>query len=73
MLELLGADGATIARHVVHFVCPGIDRAGERLTGVETVGLTEDRVRPWAVGGVSAVISGPGDPVWAPYFIGPQG
>jgi hypothetical protein len=74
VLELLDEDDAIAARHVVHFVCPGIDRAGERLTGVETVALTEDRVRPWAVGGVPAVVSGPGD--WDAahqYFIGPQG
>jgi hypothetical protein len=59
---------------VVHFVCPGIDLEGDDLRGFENVELTAGLVRPWAVGGVPAVVTGPGD--WDAvyeYFIGPQG
>lgn len=74
VLELVDADGATVARHVVHLACPGIDLDGDDLRGFENVELTAELVRPWAVGGVPAVVMGPGghDAMYE-YFIGPQG
>lgn len=75
LLELRDAAGRLVGRHVVHFVCPGIDPSAEGLSGVRTVELSPEMVRPWAVGGVPAVVYGPsgGKGAMLDAFIGLQG
>jgi hypothetical protein len=75
VLELTTDDGRATDRHVVHFVCPGIDVDADSLRGLETITLTSEMARPWAVGGIPAVIYGPtgGKGGMLDSFIGPQG
>ena len=75
VLEMTTDDGTITDRHVVHFVCPGIDLSATTLHGFETITLTPELARPWAVGGISAVIYGPtgGRGAMFDSFIGPQG
>jgi hypothetical protein len=75
VLELADSDGAVVRRDVVHLVCPGIDVGADSLRGFETVELTPALVRPWAVGGIPAVVHGPtgGKGAMLDSFIGPQG
>jgi hypothetical protein len=75
VLEMKGGDGETIRRDVVHLACPGVDVGGQTLTRTDRVPLTPDLVRPWAVGGVRAVIYGPngGKGAMLDSFIGPLG
>jgi len=73
VLELTTDDGTVTDRHVAHFVCPGIDLDADSLGGFKTVPLTPELVRPWAVGGIPAVIHGPSTQWAYDYFIGAQG
>ena len=76
VLELRDAEDRLAARHVIHFACPSIDQDARTLPGIlETIPLTPERVRPWAVGGIPAVIYGPsgGKGAMLDSFIGPQG
>jgi hypothetical protein len=75
VLELTTDEGTVTDRHVAHFVCPGIDLDADSLRGFKTVPLTPELVRPWAVGGIPAVIYGPtgGKGGMLDGFIGPQG
>jgi hypothetical protein len=75
VLEMTTDDGQVTDRHVVHFVCPGIDLSATTLNGFETITLTPELARPWAVGGIAAVIHGPtgGKGAMFDSFIGPQG
>ena len=65
----------TLRRDVVHLVCPGVDVDGSTLKEFRTVKLTPDMVRPWAVGGIPAVVYGPngGKGAMIESFIGPLG
>jgi len=76
VLDLNDADGRTIRRDVVHLACvAGIDVHGSSLTSSNLVRLTPDIARPWAVGGIPAVVYGPtgGKGAMLESFIGPQG
>jgi len=76
VLELNDADGRTLRRDVVHLACvAGVDVHGSSLTSVNLVRLTPDIARPWAVGGIPAVVYGPtgGKGAMLESFIGPQG
>ena len=75
VLELEDGDGDVLRRDVVHLVCAGVDVGSDSLRGFETVELTPDMVRPWAVGGIPAVVYGPtgGKGAMLDSFIGPLG
>ena len=75
VLEVEAADGTVIDRHVVHLFCPGIDLSAKYLSGNDTIPLTPELARPWAVGGIAAVIYGPtgGKGAMFDSFIGSQG
>jgi hypothetical protein len=76
LLELNDAGGRTLRRDVVHLACvAGVDVHGSSLTRLDLVRLTPDMARPWAVGGIPAVVYGPtgGKGVMIDGFIGPQG
>ncbi len=75
VLELRDAVDRLAARHVIHFACASIDLDARTLPGIlETIPLTPERVRPWAVGGIPAVIYGPsgGKGAMLDSFIDPQ-
>jgi hypothetical protein len=76
VLELNDAGGRTIRRDVVHLACvAGVEVRGDSLKSVNLVRLTPDIARPWAVGGIPAVVYGPtgGKGAMLDSFIGPQG
>jgi hypothetical protein len=60
---------------VVHLACPGVDVNGSTLKEYRTVKLTPAMVRPWAVDGIAATVSGPtgGKGAMIDSFIGPLG
>ena len=75
VLELEDGAGETIRRDVAHLACPGVDVGGSTLKEYETVRLTPEMVRPWAVDGIPATVSGPtgGKGAMIDSFIGPLG
>ncbi len=75
VLEQVADDGTVTDRDVVHFACPGIALEPDSLGGISNIELTPERARPWAVGGIPAVIYGPtgGKGAMIDSFIGPFG
>ena len=62
-------------RDIVHLASPGIAVGGATLDGFRLVELTPALLKPWAVGGVPAVLYGPtgGKGGMVDSFIGPLG
>jgi len=59
VLELTTEDGTVTDRHLVRFVCAGIDVGATTLTSDDVIPLTPELARPWAIGGITRVIYGP--------------